>query len=182
LTGEHPNDQALIDDIVKGDEQALAQFYERFSARAYGIALKVLRNAAEAEDVLQETFMEIWRSATRYNPLRGLPERWVATIARTRAIDRLRKRQSQQRTAEASGREVLTSTPTVDDQLALGEDVQKLRGALSQLPTEQREVIELAYFQGLSQSDISEKTGLPLGTVKTRVRLGLLKLAAAVPG
>jgi RNA polymerase sigma-70 factor (ECF subfamily) len=178
---DRPGDQALIDRIVLGDEEALRELYELLAPRAYGIALKVLKDAAEAEEVMQDSFIEIWRSATRYDPRRAAVERWVSTMVRTRAIDRLRKRQSRDRMMSAAAVMPSSSRPTPEDQFAVAQIGDRVRAALALLPDEQRHALELAYFEGLSQSEISERTGTPLGTVKTRMRLAMIKLAEALP-
>ena len=178
---DRPGDQALIDGIVLGDEEALRELYGRLAPRAYGIALKVLKDPAEAEEVLQDAFLEIWRSATRYDPRRGAIERWVATMVRTRAIDRLRKRQSRDRMMSSAALMPTPSRPTPEDRYAVAQIGAKVREALAQLPEEQRHALELSYFEGLSQSEIAEKTATPLGTVKTRMRLAMIKLAEALP-
>ena len=172
------DDQQLLDRIVRGEEAALAELYGRFSQRAFGVARRVLRNDAEAEDILQDTFLEIWRSATRYDPRRAAPERWILTMIRTRAIDRLR-----QNGARGRLRDNLTAQPLVDAvvepdaQVGARREAQRLRAALDELPTEQRQVLEQAYDAGLTQSEIAASTGTPLGTVKTRMRIAMIKLA-----
>jgi len=172
------DDQSLLDRIVRGDERALAELYERFASRAFGVARRVLRNDAEAEEVVQDTFVEVWRSATRYDPRRAAPERWILTMARTRAIDRLRQSGARGRLADN-----LMTQPraegarAADELIALRREAKRLRDALAALPGEQRLVLEQAYDAGLSQSEIAEATGTPLGTVKTRMRIGMLKLA-----
>ncbi len=172
------DDQSLLDRIVRGDERALAELYERFAPRAFGVARRVLRNDAEAEELVQDTFVEVWRSATRYDPRRAAPERWILTMIRTRAIDRLR-----QNGARGRLRENLAVQPRAegllapDAQLGATREATRLREALATLPAEQRLVLEHAYDSGLSQSEIAEVTGTPLGTVKTRMRIAMMKLA-----
>jgi RNA polymerase sigma-70 factor, ECF subfamily len=174
------SEQQLIEAIVRGEPEALEQFYALHSPRAWAIALRVLRDPAEAEEVLQDTFIEIWRSATRYDPRRAEPERWVATIVRTRAIDRLRRRDARDRALATAALEPQKKVRVPDDQLVVAQTGQVVREALSKLPDEQRKALELAYFEGLSQVEIAERTATPLGTVKTRMRLGMLKLADAL--
>lgn len=164
--------------IVRGDAQALAELYERFSSRAFGVARRVLRNDSEAEEVVQDTFIEIWRSATRYDPRRAAPERWILTMTRTRAIDRLRQNGARFRLAENLDAEPMPERPSAPDALVgLSREAKKLREALASLPHEQRAVLEHAYDAGMTQSEIAEFTGTPLGTVKTRMRTAMLKLA-----
>jgi RNA polymerase sigma-70 factor (ECF subfamily) len=144
-----------------------------------GVALRVLRERSEAEEVLQETFLEVWRRAREYAPSRGTVEAWLLTITRTRAIDRLRSRAARGRMAEAKGAEPQESGPSLPDALSsAAQEAKRVSTALKSLPLEQRRALELAYWEGLSQTEIAERTGQPLGTVKTRVRLALLKLAA----
>ncbi len=172
------DDQILLDRIVRGDERALAELYERFSPRAFGVARRVLRNDAEAEELVQDTFVEVWRSATRYDPRRAAPERWILTMVRTRAIDRLR-----QNGARGRLRDNLSVQPKnegaaqPDSQVSAARDAKRLRDALATLPPEQRTVLEQAYDGGMSQSEIAEATNTPLGTVKTRMRIAMIKLS-----
>jgi RNA polymerase sigma-70 factor, ECF subfamily len=148
-----------------------------------GVALRVLRERSEAEEVLQDTFLEVWRRAREYSPARGTVEAWLLTIARTRAIDRLRSRSARGRMVEAKSAEPPEAGPKLPDVLsAAAEDAQRVQAALLGLPVEQRMALELAYWEGLSQTEIAERTGQPLGTVKTRVRLALLKLAGKLNG
>ncbi len=156
----------------------MGELYSRFAPRAFGVARRVLRSDAEAEEVVQESFLEVWRTATRYDPRRAAPERWILTIVRTRAIDRLRQHGARQRMSESISRE--PSPPpasSADARVSEAREARRLREALAQLPAAQREVLEQAYDQGLTQSEIASATGTPLGTVKTRMRIGMLKLA-----
>lgn len=163
---------------MRGEERALDALYARHSSRVYAIALRVLQDAHEAEESLQETFFELWRSATRFDAGRASVEGWISTIARTRAIDRLRRRDVRQRTADLASLEALPSVPTPEDESSAARLKDLMKRAIDQLPKEQREAIELAYFHGLPQAEIAEATDTPLGTVKTRLRLALLKLGA----
>jgi RNA polymerase sigma-70 factor (ECF subfamily) len=178
---DRPVEQALIDRIVLGDEAALRELYELLAPRAYAIALKVLKDPAEAEEVLQDTFLEVWRSATRFDPARAAADRWVATMVRTRSIDRLRKRNSRDRMLAGASQVVPPKRPTPEDLLSTSQVGVRVRKALSELPNEQRRALELAYFEGLSQSEIAAATATPLGTVKTRMRLAMIKLAETLP-
>lgn len=164
--------------MVRGDEAALGELYSRFAPRAFGVARRVLRSDAEAEEVVQDSFLEVWRTATRYDPRRAAPERWILTIVRTRAIDRLRQHGARVRMGESIGRE--PTPPAVagaDDRVNEAREAKRLREAMDKLPTEQRKVLEQAYDLGLTQSEIASATNTPLGTVKTRMRIGMLKLA-----
>jgi RNA polymerase sigma-70 factor, ECF subfamily len=176
-------DPDLVARIAKGDVGALHALYRRCASRAMAVAIRILKDRMEAEDIVQETFLEIWKRALEYDARRGGASAWIATIARSRAIDRLRSRGSASRAAVAStpaAGEHAVSVP-----LELAEDRQereRISAALAALPPEQRGAIELAYFEGLTQREISERTGDPLGTIKTRVRLALGKLAAILGG
>jgi RNA polymerase sigma-70 factor (ECF subfamily) len=170
--------EALIASIASGDQAALAKLYDLSSRLVYGLVLRIVGNAASAEEVLLDVYTQVWRQAARYDSRRGSPLAWLMTIARSRAIDRLRScRQEGQRddsldlaSAEQSG---LTSPE--EDSILL-ERQRLVRSAIAALSPEQREVIELAYYSGLSHSEIAAKLGQPLGTVKTRTRLAMIKL------
>lgn len=178
---DRPDHQALIDRIVLGDEDALRALYAELAPRAYAIALKVLKDHAEAEEVLQDTFVEVWRSATRFDPSRAAPDRWVGTMIRTRAIDLLRKRGARDRMVNAASHVEPARRPSPEDLLSTSQLGARVRAALADLPAEQRKALELAYFEGLSQSEIATATATPLGTVKTRMRLAMIKLAETLP-
>ena len=161
--------------IHQGDERALARLFQLHSKLVYSVALRVLRDPAAAEDVLQEIFFQVWSTPTRFDPARGNLRGWLTILSRNRAIDILRKRRP--------------SDPIDDIQLPspydLGEDTEhnlmigRVRLAISELPPEQRKVLDLAFFAGMSHSEIAESTGEPLGTVKTRIRLALQALRKA---
>ncbi len=171
-------DSELLARAGRGDPDALEALYRRHGSRAMGVALRVLRVRADAEEVLQEAFLEAWRRAREYSPTRGTVEAWLLTITRTRAIDRLRSRSARGRLVEAKGAEPAMSAPLLPDALsAAAQDASRIQRALAALPAAQRLALEMAYWEGLSQTEIAERTGQPLGTVKTRVRLALLKLA-----
>jgi RNA polymerase sigma-70 factor (ECF subfamily) len=157
---------------------ALRVLYEEHAGRAMAIAMRVLRNEPEAEDVVQEAFLEIWRRAEQFDDQRGGVAAWVVTIARSRAIDRLRSTGTTSRAVEAASG-ALIPTPEIlpCEQVERRRDELRVAAALDRLPAEQRQAIALAYFEGLSQSEIAAKTGNPLGTVKMRVKLAMGKLA-----
>ncbi|MCP3142132.1 sigma-70 family RNA polymerase sigma factor [Pyxidicoccus xibeiensis] len=172
-------DRALLQQVALGSGPAMREVYARCGARAFAVTLRLLPSRADAEEVLQETFLEVWRRAREFDPARGGMETWVTTIARTRAIDRLRAMGTMSRVVEGASHQAppVSATPTApDDAASRGQDRGRVLAALKQLPPEQREVVELAYFEGLSQREIAERTGDPLGTVKTRARLALEKL------
>lgn len=156
----------------------MGELYSRFAPRAFGVARRVLRSDAEAEEVVQDSFLEVWRTATRYDPRRAAPERWILTIVRTRAIDRLRQHGARVRMGDSIGREPAPAPmPAADDRISEVREAKRLRDAMEKLPSEQRKALEQAYDQGLTQSEIASATNTPLGTVKTRMRIGMMKLA-----
>lgn len=157
------------------------ELHDQFAPTAYAIALKVLGDEGDAEDVLQETFVTIWREAGRYDPTRLPFVKWLAMLVRNRAIDRLRQRHSEARMLSAASREPRVKRIAVDEILVALQTRGSLRTALAGLPGPQRKTMELAYFGGLSQSEIASTTATPLGTVKARMRMAMIKLAVALP-
>lgn len=169
-------DRKVMARVARGDVDAIRCLYERYAPRAMAIAMRILRNPPEAEDVVQDTFLDLWRRSAQFDSTRGSAYAWVATIARSRAIDRLRAAETSGRTVTMD--EVLQSVAPSPAELTEGRwDEARVALALATLPAEQRETIQLAYFEGLSQSEIALKTGNPLGTVKMRVKLAINKLA-----
>lgn len=168
------SDAALLGLIVSGDERALGAVYDRYGKPAYGLAYRLLRNATLAEDAVQETFLDIWRSAATFMPERGSARTWILTLAHRRTIDLLRH--EERRRSESTYN---TPDPVGDDSHAVVCN-RALRGhvqnALKRLPDEQRTVLELAYYVGLTQTEIAERLGDPLGTVKSRTFHGLTRL------
>ena len=175
-------DVSLSDRLARGDRGALAAIYELHAGVVLGVALRLLKDRLEAEDVLQETFLEAWRNATRYNKDRADVAGWLITIARSRSIDRLRNRAVVARAAERELLEPQEPSSTPDAEVQAQRERALVREQVAQLPAEQRAVLQLAWNEGLSQLDIAKKTGLPLGTVKTRTRLALQRLSAALGG
>jgi RNA polymerase sigma-70 factor (ECF subfamily) len=177
-------DGDLLVRIGQGDEGALAQLYDRLSPLAYGLALRIAGDADTADDVVQEAFLRIWRRADRYDPARGTARPWVLRLVRNLAIDRLRSTGARVRAERASGADVpAPETPAGPEELvAQAERGQSIRAALDALPPEQRRAIEIAYFEGLSHSEIAAREQTPLGTVKTRIRDGVLRLRAHFQG
>jgi RNA polymerase sigma-70 factor, ECF subfamily len=178
------DDAAQLARAAGGDGTALAALYDRHARGVYSIALRVVGDEADAEDVVQDVFAQVWRQAGRYDPSRGTVAAWLLTMARTRAIDRLRARRARPDSSAAPADDVwatrAASAADPADALTAERDAQRVRDALHELPMLQRLAIELAYFEGLTQSQIAERLGEPLGTVKTRIRLGLLKLRDAL--
>ena len=179
------DDAARLADVAAGDAGALGVLYDRHIRAVYSIALRVLRDESEAEDVVQDVFAQVWRQSSRYDRTRGTVAAWLMTIARTRAIDRLRTRRARpDSSAAALDMSTEPVAPSIDPAVVIDaeRDAQRVRLALDQLPLVQRLALELAYFEGLTQSEIAERLEEPLGTVKTRIRLGLLKLRDALLG
>ena len=171
-------DRRLLDRVIEGDSAALRTIYDRCSPRVFGVSLRILGTRPDAEEVLQETFLEVWKRAREYNPNRGSVEGWVVTIARSRSIDRLRSRGvAAQLSAADPSSSMSTGAPAPLEVAEQRQNSERVAAALQALPPEQRRVLELAYFEGLSQNEIATRLGDPLGTVKTRVRLGMEKLA-----
>jgi RNA polymerase sigma-70 factor (ECF subfamily) len=180
-TGREPaDDAARVARAAEGDSGALAALYDQHARGVYSLALRILAVEADAEDVVQEVFAQVWRQAGRYDQSRGTVAAWLLTMARTRAIDRLRARLARPDTAGPPPDEIwaVRAAPAADPAEAIeaARDAERVREALDELPLLQRLAIELAYFEGLTQSEIAARLEEPLGTVKTRIRLGLLKL------
>ncbi len=168
----------LIKAMVAGDRKAFALFYDRYASLVFALILKIVRERAEAADALQEVFWEAWQGAAGYDPDRGSPEAWMLARARSRAIDRVRarRRRGEMLVAAAGEARAAAADDPASDAAARAEERGALRSALDRLPQAQREVIELAYYGGLTQTEIAERLKQPLGTVKTRIRLGLERL------
>jgi RNA polymerase sigma-70 factor (ECF subfamily) len=169
---------ALIARIARGDREAFGRFYDAFAGIAFGLIRRILGDQGAAEEVLQDVFWQIWREAPRFDPRRGTPEAWLLMRSRTRAIDKLRAIRRRGKTFVAPVDEaVARPTERVAESAGVAADDRRaLDTALAELPPAQRRVIELAFFEGLTQSEIAARLGEPLGTVKTRARLGLERL------
>jgi len=173
--GEDPRaDIALLDRIVARDEHAVGELYDRHNRLLYGLILRILRDRPESEEVLQEVFVLVWTRAETYNVALGSPAAWLVRIARNRAIDRLRSNSVRLRTVESAPMPAPAASP--ETAAAQSERQRAVCRALDELPPEQRELIEQAYYQGLTQSELAERYKLPLGTVKTRIRTGMIAL------
>jgi RNA polymerase sigma-70 factor (ECF subfamily) len=175
---------ALIARMAQGDREAFSRFYDAFAGAAFGLIRRVLRDPAAAEDVLQEVFWQVWREAAQYDARRGSPEAWLIMRAKTRAIDRLRSIRRREKTFVAPVDEALArrDDPVAPNPGVAAEERGLVQTALGQLPPAQRRVIELAFFDGLTQTEIAARLGEPLGTVKTRARLGLERLRGILKG
>ena len=179
VNGSNAEDVALMRRIVEADETALGALYDRWVRSLYSLVLHLLKDPDEAEDVVEETFWQAWKKADSYEPSKGAVSTWLLTIGRRKALDRLRaKRRSGVDTVSGdfSFADLPSTAPDPSMEVEGRELREQIRNALGDLPDEQREVLELGYFSGLSQSEIAEATGQPLGTVKTRMRLAMQKL------
>jgi RNA polymerase sigma-70 factor (ECF subfamily) len=168
-------ERALLARIGAGDESAMSDLYGRYSGIVYGVALRVLGSTAAAEDVLQEVFLQLWRNPQAFDSDRGKLAPWLAVIARNRAIDLLRKRPMEEGIDELP----ISTGVNLEDEASERMAIDKVRGVLTQLPAEQRKALEMAYFEGMTHTEIAAKMGDPLGTVKTRIRYGLMALRKA---
>jgi RNA polymerase sigma-70 factor (ECF subfamily) len=183
-TEDRAADQAALARMARGEGDAVAELYDRHARPIYSLALRILGDSTEAEDIVQEVFSQAWRQASRYSTSRGAVAAWLLTLARSRAIDRLRARRarpvgvSDDRVTD----QLVDAGPPVDSQVLSSEQVTRVRAALDELPLLQRAAIELAYFEGLTHAEIADRLEQPLGTVKTRIRLAMLKLRDVLAG
>ncbi len=177
--GKEPRDDPvhLIQQIARGDREAFGHFYDRYASLAFTFAARLLRDRSDADDVLQEVFLQVWRQAKSYSQDKGSPEAWIITITRSRAIDKLRSKRRRERSfvavedpagAEYGGK--------VESGAKESEARLIVNSALARLPEAQRKVLEMAYFDGLTQSEIAARLAEPLGTIKTRMRSGIERL------
>ncbi len=175
---------ALIHQMAGGDRQAFGLFYDRLAPLAFGLIRRILVNESEAEEVLQEVFWQVWQDAGAYDERRGSPEAWVLNRARSRAIDRVRsiRRRSETFVAPLDRVAGEVAADPAGNPAATAADRVSVRSALALLPDPQRQVIEMAYFGGLTQAEIAQRLGEPLGTVKTRMRMGLERLRSHFRG
>jgi RNA polymerase sigma-70 factor (ECF subfamily) len=175
---QHVQDSALIERMMAGDEAALSTLYDRYSPMLFGMLTRVLKDRQVAEEVLQDLFLQLWRDAGQFDATRGSLPAWLMVIARNRAISRLRGRRDREVMEEEEGdfANTFASDQNIEDEAAQAELARSVSAALGKLPAEQRQAVELAYFEGMTQSEIAGKTGAPLGTVKTRVRTAMQTL------
>jgi len=174
----HLSDEALVALVARGDESALGELYDRIGRVAYGIAYRVLRDDRLAEDAVQEAFLAVWRSAASFRADRAKASTWVVTLVHRRAVDTVRREERRRaEPLEAESRPDVTDPGgSAEDVAWLGFERDRVQRALRALPDAQREAIELAYYGGFSQSELSERLGLPLGTIKSRMFAGLARL------
>jgi RNA polymerase sigma-70 factor (ECF subfamily) len=184
LSGLAAADRQAVDRVSRGDHDALAELYDRHGRLVFSLALRIVRDQGEAEDLVQEVFSQVWQQASRYSESRGNVIAWMLTLTRSRAIDRLRRRAARPHDAgEAAGLdEIADTTLPVDEQLAWAGRAVQIRRALEELPLLQRMAIELAFYEGLTHAEVAERLEVPLGTIKTRIRQGLLKLRDRLTG
>lgn len=170
----HLSDEALVALAARSEQSALAELYDRYGRTAYGLALRVLRDQALAEDAVQEAFLTIWRTASRFVPERGKASTWILTLVHRRAVDAVRR--EQRRRADSLELATEPSVEGVEEDAWLRLQGERVQAALRQLPDVQREALELAYYGGFTQSELAERLGQPLGTIKSRMFTGLSTL------
>jgi RNA polymerase sigma-70 factor, ECF subfamily len=185
-----PDDRDLIDAelmrrIAMGDRIAFGELYDRFSRPLYSTAVKIVQDTAEAQDIVHDAFVVIWEKAATFETQRGTAFSWLVTLVRNRAIDRVRSRRRRQELLSASvpadlGYNEGAHTRSADDQASFGDDARSVRAAVATLAPEQKQALELAFFSGLTQEEIAKSLGEPLGTVKARIRRGLIKLRDSI--
>jgi RNA polymerase sigma-70 factor (ECF subfamily) len=168
-------DLALVSAIRSGDQNAMASLYDRYSPVVYSVALRVLGDTGAAEDIQQDVFMQLWRNPGAFDASRGNLGAWLAVITRNRAIDALRKRRPETDPEDV----VLSVVPDMAGEADRRRFAEKVRGALGAMPSSQRSALEMAYFEGMTHTEIAARTGEPLGTIKTRIRAGLMALRKA---
>jgi RNA polymerase sigma-70 factor (ECF subfamily) len=170
----HLSDEALVALAARSEQTALAELYDRYGRTAYGLALRVLRDQSLAEDAVQEAFLTVWRTAGRFVPERGKASTWILTLVHRRAVDAVRR--EQRRRADSLELAPEPAAEGVEEDAWLRLQRERVQGALRRLPDAQREALELAYYGGFSQSELAERLGLPLGTIKSRMFTGLSRL------
>jgi RNA polymerase sigma-70 factor (ECF subfamily) len=177
-------DRELVQRLAAGDEEAFQGLFRNYAPNAQALALRVVRQPFLAEEIVQDAFLALWRNPAAFDPRRGSFRAWLLSLVHHRAVDLVRREESQRRRAEAVGAEPDAPAPDpaeqVVDRIDLQRDGERIRSALDDLPVEQRTVIELMYFPGLSQSTIAERLTIPLGTVKSRTLLGMRRLRGAL--
>lgn len=176
------NDVELLKGVASQDEAALAALYDRYRVILFGLLVRILNNREEAEDVLQEVFLQVWRRAADFDENRGRPFTWLVTLARSRGIDRLRALAARERVAVAGAKDEAEAVSDAASDAFRSEQRGLVTNALAQLPDEQQHPLMLAYFDGLTQTEIAARLGAPLGTVKTRMRTGMMKLREMLAG
>lgn len=171
---------ALLAQAAEGDTQAFQTFYSRTSAKLFGVILRILPDNQEAEDVLQEVYVTVWRKAASFDPARASPITWVATIARNRAIDRLRARPARAHVAVEAAHDIADDGPAVDAGVQHGQDAARLAKAMALLEPRHAAAIRACYFEGLSYEELAVREAVPVGTLKSWVRRGLMRMRGAL--
>jgi len=166
------SDKSLIDRVHVCEQQAMTEIFDRYAGLVYSVALRVLKDSGHAEDVMQEIFLQLWRNPDSYSPSRGSLATWLLVIARNRAIDHLRQR----RPAESVDEVIVASATNIENEAERSIIMQRVQSIIGDLSKEQQQSLQMAFFEGLTHSEIAEKTGQPLGTVKTRIRSALTNL------
>jgi RNA polymerase sigma-70 factor (ECF subfamily) len=172
----HLSDEALVALVARGDEDALAELYDRIGRIAYGLALRVLRDERYAEDAVQEAFLQVWRSAASFRAERAKASTWILTLVHRRAVDLVRREERRQTEPLADDTPLGQAPEQTEEAAWLRFERERVQSALRQLPDVQREALELAYYGGFSQSELAERLGVPLGTIKSRMFAGLARL------
>lgn len=172
----HLSDEALVALVARGDEDALAELYDRVGRIAYGLALRVLRDERHAEDAVQEAFLQVWRSASAFRAERAKASTWILTLVHRRAVDLVRREERRSAEPLAEETELVAAPEPTEEAAWLRFERERVQSALRQLPDVQREALELAYYGGFSQSELAERLGVPLGTIKSRMFAGLARL------
>jgi RNA polymerase sigma-70 factor, ECF subfamily len=172
------SDVSLMSRILANDQDAMSVIFDRYGSLVYSIALRILKDPGQAEDVLQEIFIQLWRSPSKFAEGRGSLPGWLAVVARNRAIDHLRQR----RPSESFGDVVVASSVNLASEVERDAMIEKVRSVMSTLPANQQRMVELAFFEGLTHAEIAIRTGEPLGTVKTRIRSALTSLRKEIEG
>ena len=170
----HLSDEALVALAARSEQSALAELYDRYGRPAYGLALRVLRDESLAEDAVQDAFLTVWRTATRFVPEKGKASTWILTLVHRRAVDVVRR--EQRRRADSLEQAPEPGAGGADEEAWLRLQRERVQAALKQLPDQQREALELAYYGGFTQSELAERLGQPIGTIKSRMFTGLTRL------
>jgi RNA polymerase sigma-70 factor (ECF subfamily) len=172
----HLSDEALVALAARSEQSALAELYDRFGRPAYGLALRILRDESLAEDAVQDAFLAVWRTAPRFLPERGKASTWILTLVHRRAVDLVRREERRRADTLDPEAEPGDRSPPIEEEAWLRLQRERVQSALRELPDQQREAIELAYYGGFTQSELAERLGQPLGTIKSRMFLGLGRL------
>jgi RNA polymerase sigma-70 factor (ECF subfamily) len=172
----HLSDEALVALVARGDEDALTELYDRVSRVAYGLALRVLRDERHAEDAVQEAFLQVWRSAATFRAERAKASTWILTLVHRRAVDLVRREERRQADPLTDDSAAAEAQEQTEEAAWLRFERERVQSALRQLPDVQREALELAYYGGFSQSELADRLGVPLGTIKSRMFAGLARL------